>query len=113
RSARRAGDRLYGVADPQKGLARNAFADVARGVEGPAAPGADREVQRQAARFPALVEQRFIRLRGDRSEAVHAAHVVHAVHAAGSGTRARATPIIESRLTRSARRASLQPSVPS
>src|SRR5262249_44616346 len=49
----------------------------------------------------------------DLAEAVHAAHVVHAVHRAASpGARGSPVPIIESRVTSSASRSSLRPSVP-
>src|SRR5262249_5022718 len=89
-------------------------------------------VHRHHAAFPRLVKDRLVGLRLHLAEAVHAAHVVHAGHRAiglcwsmiFAGNRyplfgimlyeafCRAVPIIESRVTISARRSSLQPSVP-
>src|SRR5580704_8456819 len=77
-------------------------------------PGvAQRPLHGEHAALPFLMERRLVGLDLDLAEAIHAAHVVYAVHdAISAGERARPVPIIESRVTRSARRCSLQPSVP-
>src|SRR6185437_9591148 len=55
----------------------------------------------------------LVRLRLDRTEAVHAAHVMNAVHdKASAGGFGSPVPIIESRVTSVASFSALQPSVP-
>ncbi len=71
----------------------------------PAAPMRDR--QREHAPLPLGVERGLVGLGHDGAEAVRAAHVVRAVHGADGSP----VPIIESRVTSSASRSSLQPSV--
>src|SRR5262249_34153340 len=67
----------------------------------------------QHASLPGGVEHRLVRLRLHRPEAVHAAHVMYAVHDdSPAGRFGWPVPIMQSRVTRSANRSSLQPSVP-
>ena len=95
------------------GLRRQGLLGESQIVDMPGAGIAERPLHGEHAPFPAFVKRRLVGLDLDLAEAVHAAHVVDAVHRAiSAGERARPVPIIESRVTRSARRSSLQPSVP-
>src|SRR5262249_23989204 len=92
---------------------RQHLAREARHVDVPRAGRAHGAVHRHHAAFPAGMEHRLVLLRLDLAEAVHAAPLVHTVHgAAPCGNWASPVPILESRVTRSASRSSLQPSVP-
>ena len=63
--------------------------------------------------FPFGMKQRLVGFGLDRAGPVDAAHVVRAVHQAAScGCFGKPVPIMLSRVTRSASRSSLQPSVP-
>src|SRR6185369_8697458 len=77
-------------------------------IDIPAARPRHGERQREGALFPFGMEDRFVRLRLNRTEAVHAAEVLSAVH----GCFASPVPIMESRVTNAASLSSLQPSVP-
>ena len=61
--------------------------------------------------LPSGVEDRLVRLRRDRAEALRAAEIVRAVHAV-PGESGSPVPIMESRVTSAASSSSLQPSVP-
>jgi hypothetical protein len=82
---------------------------VARDIEVPPAQRTDGENKGKGAALPCGMEHRYDRLGLDGTEAHHAAQIMRAVHA---GALARPVPIIESRVTSSDRRSSLQPSVP-
>ena len=73
-----------------------------------AAMRAHGEGEGEGAALPVGVEDGLVALGRDGPEAMHAAEVVAAIH----GASAFVTPIIASRVTRPARRSSLQPSVP-
>src|SRR5689334_8066680 len=102
------------VADAEIFGRRNELFHVARRVDVPLAPRADQPVERKDARFPACVEDRLVLLQLDGPHAVHAAHIVDAVHNLPRtwGADTLATPIIESRVTRSASCSSPSVSVP-
>ena len=88
-----------------------------RHVDIPHAGRTHRECQAHHPPLPVGVKQRLVGLWLHGTEALHAAHVVRSVHAAPSvavsaGVSGSPVPIIESRVTSVARRASSQPSVP-
>src|SRR3954467_11626048 len=88
------------------------LARVATDIDVPRAQRAGAERHPRRPLPPLGMEDRFVLLGAHGAEAHHAAEILRAVHAAPPGARARPVPIIESRVTRSASRASLQPSVP-
>ena len=91
---------------------RNALARLSKGVQGPRATRACGIIERENAPLPLGVKDRLVRLDLHRAEAMHAAHICCAVHRATSSTcLGNPVPIMLSRVTRSARRSSLQPSV--
>src|SRR5262249_11092035 len=101
---------IFGRSHPLDGVAK--LIDVVL----PAAEGCHHPAE--DATFPFVVKHGLVRLRPDRSEAVHSAKIVNAVHGDASlccdqgGGPAIAVPIIASRVTQSASLSSLQPSVP-
>ena len=104
------------VRHPQVLVRRNAFEGEAepRPVA-PAAPSPHGPGKREDPAFPTVVKDRLVVLRLHRAEAVHAAHVVDRVHRPppeDDRAATRATPIIESRVTRSANSSSVMSSVP-
>ena len=94
-------------------LGRPVLAGKARHVDVPAAGHSHRQRDREGAPLPFGVKHRLVRLGLHRTGPRDAAHVVRAVHQATScGCFGKPVPIMLSRVTRSASRSSLQPSVP-
>src|SRR5215471_2775460 len=91
---------------------RKQFDAIAVHIDSPYTERTNGAAHRQHATFPSLMKGRLVRLGIDLTEAIHAAHVVNAVHQATSlGLFGKPVPIMQSRVTRLASLASLQPSV--
>ncbi len=99
------------IGKPRVILGRQAFAGMARLVEGPAPQRPCRQRHRQRTGVPFRCKHRsIVGIGAHRAIPEPATHVVHPGH---DGTLGNPVPIIESRVTSSASAASSQPSVPS
>ena len=104
------GDPFLVIGEARVILRGQAFARVPRGIDVPRAKPARRQRQRQRASVPIPVEGHDpLRLGQDGTIAVAPAHVMRPGQ---DGTPGSPVPIIESRVTRAARSASPNPSVP-